>query len=261
MQGVQTHPNIFQVQIGDQIFDTGNLVFLLGNLDLARGQTGAVKQSREEMHRASAGLGGRAHGFAVNGQFELGIRAQVAADPALDRLVELVGIHSLEIAPDGRFTGSQVAPCLAIAGRAQATQLVLVEILGKLSDRQKRVVAGQHGHGGDGQNAGSVAMHLLGAVARIGNLLEGLDQTLALLAVEQEVRSFRLRFVSSQFLRQSLGPQILKRFGIDRIEEHHLGLLMKLVEIKSAAPEPLARADLFPVGRLITGSGKAFGIH
>ncbi|MDA1277919.1 MAG: hypothetical protein O2960_28310, partial [Verrucomicrobia bacterium] len=69
---------------------------------------------------------------------------QMAADPALDRLVEQLGIHSLEIAPDGRFTGSQVAPCLAMAGRARATQSVLIEIFGKLSDRQKRVNGKSH---------------------------------------------------------------------------------------------------------------------
>ena len=64
--------------------------------------------------------------------------------------VSLFFLHQLV----GRFAGSEPFAGLAATAGAQAAELVLVEGLGELADVDQRVIARNHGGGGNGHDGG-----------------------------------------------------------------------------------------------------------
>ena len=138
-------------------------------------------QGAEQLDRLSVDFGGGAEAFSIDGQGGNAQILEMGAEPASDNAVQFVGIQTLQDAPDRAFAWGQEFAGFAAASGAQTAELVLVERLGKLTDVDEAVIAGNHGGRGDGDNGGDFAMEPTSVAAGIAQRSQGLEKAFGLL--------------------------------------------------------------------------------
>ena len=254
------HQGAPQVQIVDEFFETGHFVGFGGDLDLPATHVGLGIQGTKELEGLAIDLGGRAHGFAIDGQRRDMQGLQVGPQPRGNQGVELLRVEPLQDAANGAFAGGQVAPGLATPRSAQAAELVLIQTLREGPDINQRIVAGDDGGRGEGHDRGHAPMPPALIAARVFEGLEGLDQTLGLVTAQGILLGIGGPDIARPGRRQPRRRQDLAGLGMQFGQEDGLGFWVELIEIQAGAAEAFGQADLGLIGRSITSAFEPLGI-
>src|SRR5271157_1247991 len=158
VEGIGADQGAAQVQVPEQVLESGDFIGFSRDLDLAAKELGMGVQGAEELEALAVDFGGGAGALAIDGQRGNAGVLEVRAQPSVGEPVQFRGVQALEDAADGGFTGSEEFAGFAATAGAQAAELVLVEGLGELADVDQGVIAGDHGGGGNGHEGGDAAM-------------------------------------------------------------------------------------------------------
>ena len=147
-----------EVQSIQEIFERGDFVGFGRDFDLTADDFGLGIQGAEQLDRLAVYFGGGADAFAIDGQGADAQILEMRAKPATDNAVQFGRVQTLEHAADRAFAGSQEFAGFAAARGAQAAELVLIEGLGKFTDVDETVIAGNHGGRSNRDDGGNFSM-------------------------------------------------------------------------------------------------------
>ncbi len=225
------------------------------DFDLPEDHAGLVLDGRDRHAASLVGLCGRAaQVLPVHGDRR--VRAAVLAGPPADGVVQGLGRQGREDVVEGGDRGRGVALLARAVERAHGLELVLAEQGGELGERGHAPVAGEPGRDGDCEDR-LERIALAPGMAALGHLAQALEQA------AQPGRGHRIGSGLAVPVRRR--PDLAQRLGgVCGQFEHEdlLGLAMVAPACRASglagkAPRQPQRA---PVGRAVTGAGKARGI-
>lgn len=211
---VGTDQGAAQVQVLEEILQSGDFIGFSRDLDLAAKEFGMSIQGAEKLDRLAVDFGGGASTFTIDGQSGNVQVLKMGAQPIGDQAIQLIRIQALEDSADGRFTGSDEFAGFTVTAGAQAAQLVLVEGLGELADIDERVIARDHRRDGNGDNGGDVTMAPAFVAAGIAQWPQRLEQALGLLSAQRIVVSLSLSAIGRPGRRHNGSRKDLACLGV-----------------------------------------------
>src|SRR5208337_1608830 len=261
VEGVGADQGAAQVQIPEQVFEGGDFIGLGRDLDWAAEELGVGVQGAKELYALAVDFGGGAGAFAINGQRgDAGVLG-VGAQPVVDEAVQFHGVQALEDAADGGFTGGVELAGFAATAGAQAAELVLVEGLGEIADIDQRVIARDHGGGGNGHDGGDATVSPATVAAGVVQGAQRLEQALGLFSAQRILPGRWLSAIGRPGRRHQRRGEEVAGVADQRVEENRLGLPVQLIEIQAGASPAFGDPDFDPIGRSIASAFEAFGVH